>query len=384
MRVLLITILFINVLFAHVCIVSAVNGEVFIKKNNQLIPIHLGDKLNKTDTIITKNGILQIIFKDKTAITIGKNSNFSIQKYIFDTKNKKNNIAKFSTTKGLFKIITGKIGELNPKKFKVKTPNSTIGIRGTIIVLHTTPKLDKVACLGGKIIVYSNYTHKYVIINPGYMTMVKPHKSPEKPKPVVKIEIPKTTTKKEKYKNQYKLSTPIEEAIQENNNANKINNTKVEYLYKSSSLSYGYYLDKNNKPTDIWLKGSKAPSYLLNLIFSSNIKATYTGKAGAIFNNEKLVGNIKATIDFDKKTINGNLDLQNDKKWKFDFSSKVYEHGFDTSLVSDKTSEVKGEGSIDGKFYNKGDKIGGHFNINTDSGTAKGVYGAATSIKNIR
>ena len=384
MRVLLIAILFINVLFAHVCIVSAVNGEVFVKKNNKLIPVHLGDKIDKTDTIITKNGILQIIFTDKTAITIGKNSNFSIQKYIFDTKHTKQNSAKFSTTKGLFKIITGKIGELNPKKFKVKTPNSTIGIRGTIIVLNTTPKLDKVACLGGKVIVYSNYTRKYVIINPGYMTVVKPHKSPEKPKPVVKIEIPKTTAKKEKRKQQNKLKTPIEEAIQENNNADKINNTKIEYVYKSSSLSYGYYLDKNNNPTDIWLEGKKAPSYLLDIIFSSNIKATYTGKANAIFNNEKLLGSVKATIDFDKKTINGNLDLQNTKNWKFNFSSKIYEHGFDTSLVSDKTSDIKGEGSIDGKFYNKGDKIGGHFNINTDNGTAKGVYGAATSIKNIR
>ena len=382
MRLLLIIIFFINFLNAYIGTISAVNGDTFIKKNNKLIPVHLGDKISKNDTIITKNGILQIIFKDKTIITIGKNSNFSIQKYIFNTQHKKNNIAKFSMAKGLFKVITGKIGELNHKKFSINTPNATIGIRGTIILVNTTPKLDKIGCLGGKIIVYSNYTKKFVIINPGYMTMVQTYKSPENPKPIAEIKIPKANTKKPAKR--YQIASPIEETIQENKNTNKINNTKLEYIYKSSSLSYGYYLDKSNKPTDIWLKGSKTPSYILDTLFSTNLKATYTGKANAIFNNKELLGNIVARVDFGKKTINGNLNLKDDKNWKFNFSSTINKKGFNTPLVADTTSNIKGKGSIDGNFYNKGDKIGGHFNINTDNGTAKGVYGARTSIQNLK
>ena len=117
-------------LFAGVATITAIKGEASIKRGENTLVALLGSQLEEKDNILTKdNTKLQVIFKDETIISIGKNSDFSINEYLFEDK--QTPIAKFSMLKGAMRTITGAIGDIAPEKFSVATKTATIGIRGT-------------------------------------------------------------------------------------------------------------------------------------------------------------------------------------------------------------------------------------------------------------
>ncbi len=118
-------------LFANsIATITAIKGSATVQRVSGDIEAILGTKLEEKDTVITKNSTkVQIIFKDNTIISIGKNSNFSIEEYLFDDE--KEPVARFGLLKGAMRTITGKIGKIAPEKFSVVTKTATIGIRGT-------------------------------------------------------------------------------------------------------------------------------------------------------------------------------------------------------------------------------------------------------------
>ena len=128
--VLVVFVLSLPLLANGVAKITALKGSVEIQSASVSINATLGASLQEKDSIITADkSKAQIIFNDETIVTVGKNSNFSIAKYIFDDKNEP--AVEFSILKGAMKAITGRIGKIAPQKFKVKTKTATIGIRGT-------------------------------------------------------------------------------------------------------------------------------------------------------------------------------------------------------------------------------------------------------------
>jgi hypothetical protein len=154
MRLLLLLTFFTSLIFANVGVVSAFKGDANILRDGKDINVKTGLKLQKNDELTTKkNTKVQLVFKDKTIITVGKNSKFSIHDYLFDEQastGKKVN-AKFGFAKGLFRTVTGKIGKINPNKFKIKVKSASIGIRGTKFDVSVTPKATKIGVSEGAI-----------------------------------------------------------------------------------------------------------------------------------------------------------------------------------------------------------------------------------------
>ena len=103
-----------------------------VTRGDEIIPVHkLGFKVKKNDSIKTfRKSTVQIRLKDNTIIKIGKRSTLRIEKYLYDSKNSKNNAAGFKIENGTFQIKTGKIADTAPRNFKIKTKFSTIGLRG--------------------------------------------------------------------------------------------------------------------------------------------------------------------------------------------------------------------------------------------------------------
>lgn len=129
--------------------ITSLKGSAHILRQELKQEASLGIDLIKHDSVYTHaNSKVQIIFQDETIMSIGKNSHFAIDEYINDGDKSE---AKFSLFKGAMRAVTGKIGKINPKKFKVKTKTATIGIRGTNFIVVVTPgENDIVACtLGG-------------------------------------------------------------------------------------------------------------------------------------------------------------------------------------------------------------------------------------------
>ena len=132
MKTILLTliILSLNLFASNVATITALKGKADIQRDGALVVAALGSKLEQKDNILTKdNSKLQIIFKDETVISIGKNSEFSISEYLFEDNAPP--VAKFNMIRGAMRTITGQIGNIAPQRFSVATKTATIGIRGT-------------------------------------------------------------------------------------------------------------------------------------------------------------------------------------------------------------------------------------------------------------
>ncbi len=80
-------------------------------------------------------GKLQLLFLDGSALTVGPNSDVVVDRFIYDPKAKTGDLA-FSATKGIFRLVGGKISK--NKAVILKLPTAVIGIRGGIATVNST------------------------------------------------------------------------------------------------------------------------------------------------------------------------------------------------------------------------------------------------------
>lgn len=139
-KIFLLLLLGITFSVANVGKITAVKGEVHIIRDNKQIVAKSGTILILKDKIQTqKKARALALFNDNTSITVGNSSTLSVNDFVMDLKTPSNSKTNFGFGKGLFRTITGKIGKINPKGFKIKTKSASIGIRGT--TLDTSVKI---------------------------------------------------------------------------------------------------------------------------------------------------------------------------------------------------------------------------------------------------
>lgn len=91
-----------------------------------------GDKIFVADVLGTgKGGKIEVVFDDGTELALGPDSEASVNDFVMsDTKNNFN--AKIA--KGAARVVTGSLVKRNPNGFRITTPRSTVGIRGTELI----------------------------------------------------------------------------------------------------------------------------------------------------------------------------------------------------------------------------------------------------------
>lgn len=139
-------------MFAFVGEIKVSNGDVLIERAGKTIKGACNAKIEEKDAIFTKaRSNAQVVFLDGTVVSMGQNTNFNIQEYLYDEKS--NNVKfKAGVVKGAFKAITGRIGKISPEKFKLETRTATIGIRGTrFLGFMANDGADTIACTEGVI-----------------------------------------------------------------------------------------------------------------------------------------------------------------------------------------------------------------------------------------
>lgn len=105
-------------------------GETSVKKGE---PILVGQ------TIVTGvNGHVHIRFVDDALVSLRPNSELTVEAYRYDPDFPENNQVKFFLKKGVARSVTGRSGELNKQGYRMNTPISAIGIRGTDYTVSTT------------------------------------------------------------------------------------------------------------------------------------------------------------------------------------------------------------------------------------------------------
>lgn len=105
-------------------------------------PVFLNDK------IATYEGSkLQILFDDNSIVSQGEKSELTIDEYVYTPKDTEKAKCSLGMAKGMFRVITGEITALNPKRFKAQTRMATIGVRGCDVGFKLQPKREDIYIL---------------------------------------------------------------------------------------------------------------------------------------------------------------------------------------------------------------------------------------------
>ena len=115
--------------------VKVLKGQVSIERNGQVIPGSVGLRLQGSDVLTTgADGSVGITMSDNSLLSAGPNSVLSLDRYDFDSTT---NQGQFDATlkKGSLAVISGRIAKQTPDAMKVRTPTSTLGVRGTEFVV---------------------------------------------------------------------------------------------------------------------------------------------------------------------------------------------------------------------------------------------------------
>jgi len=98
--------------------------------------VGMGSQIHEGDTIATSSdGTLGIIFSDGSVLTLGPSAKIIIDDFTFNlTENKFSFLSQI--LEGTVVFLSGAIGKISPGSIHFKTPDTTLGLRGTKIVIE--------------------------------------------------------------------------------------------------------------------------------------------------------------------------------------------------------------------------------------------------------
>jgi len=98
----------------------------------------------------TVDGSTQVIFVDRTSLTIGPNSDITIDEYVYNPGSNSGNLA-VRVSNGVLRFIGGQISHSD--QIKITTPTATLGIRGGMAIVESVNKKTIIVHLFGTTIV---------------------------------------------------------------------------------------------------------------------------------------------------------------------------------------------------------------------------------------
>ena len=123
---------------SRVGVTSATDGGPLGKpptENERVLRIGIDVQANEVVTTHDDDRA-HLVFLDGSSLTVGPNAQLTIDKFIYDPNTKTGELA-ITASKGLFRLVGGKISKTNV--INIATPSGTIGIRGGITIFSVTP-----------------------------------------------------------------------------------------------------------------------------------------------------------------------------------------------------------------------------------------------------
>ena len=116
-------------------VVKTAAPDAAIVSNGRSTPAVPGTPVMRKSILHTgAQGSLGVTFKDNTRISIGPDTEVSVDDYLY-APSKGDLQLGASISKGTLEYVSGVIAKLKPEAVSIKTPTGTIGVRGTKFVV---------------------------------------------------------------------------------------------------------------------------------------------------------------------------------------------------------------------------------------------------------
>ncbi|HET6787266.1 MAG TPA: FecR domain-containing protein [Aquabacterium sp.] len=116
--------------------IQTVAGVATVQRSGAALPATSGMALQRGDRVRTgQPGALGIVLTDDTTVSLGPNSELLLSQYDFEPKDKQFALV-LKMLKGTFSYISGQIVKLAPGSAQLQTPDATIAVRGTKVLVQ--------------------------------------------------------------------------------------------------------------------------------------------------------------------------------------------------------------------------------------------------------
>ncbi len=126
----------------EVGLIKVSKGAVHVQRDGRSMPAPVGTSLQAADVIVTgADGSAGITFADNSLVSVGPGSQFSIDRYSFDSTT---HAGEFQGTlqRGRLAAVSGKLVQQSPESMKIRTPSAVMAVRGTeFLVQVDAPKV---------------------------------------------------------------------------------------------------------------------------------------------------------------------------------------------------------------------------------------------------
>jgi hypothetical protein len=114
-------------------VVENANGDVKAGPSTKAATaVTAGQRVPPGSTVVTgAKSMVTLRFDDGQAVVLGENSEFKVTQYAFSKDQPKSDKFVFELLKGTMRSVSGLLTRRNPEAYSLRTPQATIGIRGT-------------------------------------------------------------------------------------------------------------------------------------------------------------------------------------------------------------------------------------------------------------
>lgn len=101
-----------------------------------------GVALEESDHIVTgESGSAVVTLRDGTVLTVGPSAVVNLSRFSFEPTTQRGQFL-VDLLEGSIRVVTGLLARVNPELFKVHTPTSVVGVRGTDFIVEAAPNPD--------------------------------------------------------------------------------------------------------------------------------------------------------------------------------------------------------------------------------------------------
>jgi hypothetical protein len=114
-----------------------VQGDAWIGADAARRAAQPGAGVSLADRLSTgPQGAATLTLKDGTVLTMGPDTVMDLRQFQFDGTTQQGNFL-LDLLRGSVRVVTGLLAKVNPELFKVQTPTSVVGVRGTDFIVET-------------------------------------------------------------------------------------------------------------------------------------------------------------------------------------------------------------------------------------------------------
>lgn len=119
--------------------VKTLTGTAMLERRGEAVTLTVGMSILAEDRLSTGvESSLGLILQDDTILSLGPESELLVRDFIFEPKRSRFSMV-LKMLKGSFLYLSGVIGKLAPESIKLETPDSTISVRGTRLLVKVAP-----------------------------------------------------------------------------------------------------------------------------------------------------------------------------------------------------------------------------------------------------